>query len=232
MSEKDLPKDVGPQDAVCLKPCHKPIAVPPEHYQACPRVMLACASMPESTPVCHQAPNSAAGTSAHSGATSPRVTGHLPALDGLRGLAILLVLLRHFTEGAELRSKSGRWLAAALDAGWIGVDLFFVLSGFLITGILLEARRSQHYFRNFYVRRTLRIFPLYYGVLAVIFGIAPWLGWLVPEVGPEEHSQAWLWAYGTNIIMSWTGSPLLKHGWLNLNHFWSLAVEEHPSVPT
>jgi peptidoglycan/LPS O-acetylase OafA/YrhL len=155
------------------------------------------------------------------------VTGHLPALDGLRGLAILLVLLRHFTEGAELRSKSGRWLAAALDAGWIGVDLFFVLSGFLITGILLEARRSQHYFRNFYVRRTLRIFPLYYGVLAVIFGIAPWLGWLVPEVGPEEHSQAWLWAYGTNIIMSWTGSPLLKHGWLNLNHFWSLAVEEH-----
>ena len=183
--------------------------------------------MLESNPGQSEALRCASGTSTHSGAPSPRVTGHLPTLDGLRGLAILLVLLRHFTEGAEFRSGVGRWLASALDAGWSGVDLFFVLSGFLITGILLEAKRSQHYFRNFYVRRVLRIFPLYYGVLAVIFGITPWLGWLAPTVGPKEHSQAWLWAYGTNIIMSWTGSPLLRHGWINLNHFWSLAVEEH-----
>jgi peptidoglycan/LPS O-acetylase OafA/YrhL len=206
----------------------EPTVVPPRKMSIfTPELGVTSASMLQSTSVDNRAASYASGRSTRSAVAEPRLTGHLPALDGLRGLAILLVLLRHFTEGAEFQSTSGRWLASALDAGWIGVDLFFVLSGFLITGILLEAKRSQHYFRNFYVRRTLRIFPLYYGVLAAVFCVAPWLGWLAPESGHNEHSQAWLWAYATNMIMSWTGSPLLKHGWVNLNHFWSLAVEEH-----
>jgi peptidoglycan/LPS O-acetylase OafA/YrhL len=83
-----------------------------------------------------------------------------PGLDGLRGVAILLVMLFHFVVMKP---------AAVIDVplyilghyGWTGVDLFFVLSGFLITGILLDAKSQQHYFRNFYVRRALRILPLF-----------------------------------------------------------------------
>src|SRR4051812_13907528 len=78
---------------------------------------------------------------------------HIPALDGVRAIAVLLVLLHHFGNGF-----SG-WALGVVNGAWVGVDLFFVLSGFLITGILLEARGGAHYFRNFYARRTLRIFP-------------------------------------------------------------------------
>lgn len=152
----------------------------------------------------------------------------MPALDGLRGLAIALVLLRHFTEGVEPSSSAGRWTMALLDAGWVGVDLFFVLSGFLITGILLDAKGTKHYFRNFYMRRTLRIFPLYYGVLIVIYGIAPLAGWLQGRASAlDETAPGWLWTYTTNISMALSGDPNVKRDWLNLNHFWSLAVEEH-----
>src|SRR5436309_520881 len=88
---------------------------------------------------------------------------HLPALDGLRGVAILLVLAFHLwnlgNPNVYLRTPLQKFAAA----GWCGVDLFFVLSGFLITGILYDSKNSRHYFRNFYMRRILRIFPLYYG---------------------------------------------------------------------
>src|SRR3954471_2613011 len=98
-----------------------------------------------------------------------KLSSHIPALDGLRGCAILLVLLTH-VNGAFGDAYAGhsidRWLSLTLAAGWIGVDLFFVLSGFLITRILLEAKTAPRgYFVNFYARRILRIFPLYYGFL-------------------------------------------------------------------
>src|ERR1700761_3840948 len=82
--------------------------------------------------------------------------GYIPELDGLRGIAILLVMVHRMYP----RPDGGTpW---PIEAGWVGVDLFFVISGFLIAGILLDTRSDPGYFRNFYARRVLRIFPLFY----------------------------------------------------------------------
>ena len=96
-------------------------------------------------------------------------------LDALRGLAIVLVMLGHFShfDGMPPVIPIDRLVARIAGVGWVGVDLFFVLSGFLITGILWEARGSRHYFRNFYARRTLRIFPLYYAVMVLLLVVLP-----------------------------------------------------------
>lgn len=161
---------------------------------------------------------------------------HLPALDGVRGLAILLVLLHHFTPAATGGTATTRGLLTVLHTGWIGVDLFFVLSGFLITGILLDTRGQPGYYRNFFARRLLRIAPLYYGTLAVLFGLVPLLAWSAPpadwidrlfgkttaELRSLHHQQHWLWLYLTNLRIA-----LDQHRWGVVNHFWSLAVEEH-----
>jgi peptidoglycan/LPS O-acetylase OafA/YrhL len=164
------------------------------------------------------------------GAATPslRIRGHVPVLDGLRGLAILLVLLVHFTPQGPSSSFIGRAVKALSSVGGTGVDLFFVLSGFLITGILLDAKGTPRFFRNFYARRTLRIFPLYYGVLFVCFVLVPF----VHPFGPAEHAvahrQAWLWLYGTNIREGMVGADYPFHGgWIAMDHFWSLAIEEH-----
>ncbi|HXB57372.1 MAG TPA: acyltransferase [Vicinamibacteria bacterium] len=150
--------------------------------------------------------------------------GHLPALDGVRGLAILLVLLYHFVAQTTATNRFEAAVNWALGYGFLGVDLFFVLSGFLITGILYDSRAEPGYFRTFYMRRVLRIFPLYYGVLAVVFfGVS-----LIPALrgseiaGLREH-QAWAWLYGINVYLSIQGGWVLSY----IEHFWSLAVEEH-----
>lgn len=156
----------------------------------------------------------------------PSLRGHVPALDGVRGLAILLVLLLHFVSNTRATNSFEAVVGKAFAYGLYGVDLFFVLSGFLITGILYDARQKPHYFRNFYARRFLRIFPLYYGVLAILFFVLP----LVPAFrGPAlqelRSHQAWAWLYGINFYVAgkgtWTGA--LPY----IDHFWSLAVEEH-----
>jgi peptidoglycan/LPS O-acetylase OafA/YrhL len=96
-----------------------------------------------------------------------RATGsgaRIPELDGLRGLAILLVIVCHYVASAE-GGITNFWLGhflRALSVGWSGVDLFFVLSGFLIGGILIDSRTSPRYFRTFYLRRVYRILPIYY----------------------------------------------------------------------
>ncbi len=151
--------------------------------------------------------------------------GHIPALDGVRGLAIILVLFVHFVSDSAPRGTIELWLTKLTKYGAWGVDLFFVLSAFLITGILCDAKNKPHYFRNFFVRRTLRIFPLYYGVLVALFVIWPLLPVHYPAGLSETfQKQVWLWPYASNIYVSMHGSwDVLPY----VSHFWSLAVEEH-----
>jgi peptidoglycan/LPS O-acetylase OafA/YrhL len=112
-------------------------------------------------------------------------------------------------------------------SGWCGVDLFFVLSGFLITGILLDAKGTPYYFRNFYVRRTLRIFPLYYGLLAAVFLVGPRIPSLVtPEFEALAQHQWALWFYYMNLTVAWYNDFFFSAEWIEFNHFWSLAIEE------
>src|SRR5438105_2453910 len=98
----------------------------------------------------------------------PKVSGHIPALDGLRGLAILFAMMPHISMVVN-HEQPDSVLGRLTSSGWIGVDLFFVLSGFLITGILFDAKNGQNYFKNFYIRRILRIFPLHYAFLFFVF---------------------------------------------------------------
>lgn len=90
---------------------------------------------------------------------------YFPGLDGLRGLAILCVMTYHFFDSRFTIDQTSNWDFNPFRFGWAGVDLFFVISGFLITDILLSQKNRPHFFRNFFLRRTLRIFPLYFGFL-------------------------------------------------------------------
>ncbi len=153
--------------------------------------------------------------------SSPPAPGtHHAALDGLRGVAVLMVLAFHFLHVDGQGGTVEGALLSVSRAGWAGVDLFFVLSGFLITGILLDARGGPGYFRAFYARRVLRIFPLYYAYLAVLFLVLPLF---LPSLDVKPETQGWLWAYLGNVLFAREGgfqaSPYT-------GHFWSLAVEE------
>ena len=148
----------------------------------------------------------------------------LTSLDGLRGIAILAVIAEHTLRLFHPTSALSRLWAAFQESSWAGVDLFFVLSGFLITGILLDSRDDKRYFLNFYARRTLRIFPLYYAVLVVAILIVPAvMGFSkLPELYSRlVANQLWLWTYLQNFVQS--SGP---HALPGFGHFWSLAVEE------
>ncbi|MBX6360615.1 MAG: acyltransferase [Acidobacterium ailaaui] len=142
-----------------------------------------------------------------------RLPSHIPALDGLRGMAILLVLGYHYL-----------WMIPIFHVGWVGVDLFFVLSGFLITGILLDTKEEKNCYKNFIIRRALRIFPLYYLVLITLFIIDPVLNLNIPgnKFGFYQEHQIWFWVYMQNWLLGYYGLP---DNYI-LAHFWSLAVEE------
>jgi len=179
---------------------------------------------PPSTDNSREAVVSATGPAGKRPTSRPGLGGHLPALDGVRGLAILLVLLHHFvaqTTATNRFEAAVNWLCSY---GSLGVDLFFVLSGFLITGILYDSRAEPQYFRSFYMRRVLRIFPLYYGVLAVVFFVVPAIPALRgSEIAGLQDHQAWAWLYGVNVYLAIRGGWVLSY----IEHFWSLAVEEH-----
>ena len=156
-------------------------------------------------------------------------TGRVPELDGLRGLAILAVMSFHFfwfpyhsdiLPAAD--SSPLRWLAAAQLSGWCGVDLFFVLSGYLITGILADGRQKTDFFRRFYWRRLLRIFPAYY-LLLILWPLIRHLYPAEAFASANPGYPAWLWTYTANILLA-------QHGWgavpMPLRHLWSLCIEE------
>ncbi len=160
-------------------------------------------------------------------ATSPAcVRPHLPGLDGIRGLAIMMVMLGHFlTIGGHLNNQHP--VSRLFSSGFLGVDLFFSLSGFLITGILIDSKMRQGYFRVFYLRRALRIFPLYYGLLTVSCLSVLWITPHDQELLVGHHSMLWHWLYASNIGIAVNhGNWLMSPTWVSLGHFWSLAVEE------
>ncbi|HEY5213324.1 MAG TPA: acyltransferase, partial [Acidobacteriaceae bacterium] len=141
-------------------------------------------------------------------------------LDGVRGLAILMVMGCHaFVSNYESAGRFAKLIGEFLHYGNAGVDLFFVLSGFLITGILYDSLQDDGYFRKFYARRALRLFPLYYGVLLICFLLTGplrlhWghMGWLlILDLQNIDPIQIVKHSPGPNIVLS---------------HFWSLAVEE------
>lgn len=150
-------------------------------------------------------------------APAPR---RLPALDGVRAIAILLVIPHNL----NLITEPDGWFAHAmvsfLDRGWIGVQLFFVLSGFLITGLLLDARGAANYYASFFARRALRVLPLYYVTLIVLFVVLPAMGWFPASLPRHAGSELSYWFFVTN----WY-EPF-HQGDGSMPHFWSLAVEE------
>jgi len=164
----------------------------------------------------------------HEGAAASSGRRHLPALDGLRGVAILLVMVYHFSGGTDQSARGlDLWFTRVCGVGWAGVDLFFVLSGFLITGILIEARGKEGGLKRFFVRRSLRIFPLYYAVLLALFVGLPMVG-AASSTGLEAvaPNQGWLWTYTGNIAKFFEPSIVFHEGLIQTAHFWSLAAEE------
>lgn len=139
---------------------------------------------------------------------------HLPALDGLRAFAIAWVLFSHFWTYPLSTPTLNRFAAA----GWGGVDLFFVLSGFLITRILLADERRPNYYRRFYARRARRIVPVYYLVLLTVL-----VGFPLVSSSPDTTARDWLWyvAFLSNLRLAHVGWQVFA-----LDVTWSLAIEE------
>ena len=146
---------------------------------------------------------------ARSGIQIPK---YIPQFDGLRGIAILAVLFAHLTFIDSIG------FARYFQYGRTGVDLFFVLSGFLITGILLDTKNLPGYFKNFYARRALRIWPLYYGILFLFFVLLPLL---FPHKSFSTVRNTWPYyvTYTQNLFYKFDHS-------VPLTPTWSLAVEE------
>jgi peptidoglycan/LPS O-acetylase OafA/YrhL len=147
---------------------------------------------------------------------------HIPELDGVRGLAILLVLIHHAAlVGVPFPSGlAGNLARGIVESLWIGVDLFFVLSGYLITGILYDTQASGHNLRSFYARRFLRIFPLYYGFLFLVIALSKPL-----QIVWEGRQYLYLACLQNTGLAAHTLSRPLSP-FITINQLWSVAVEE------
>jgi len=144
--------------------------------------------------------------------------GTMRSLDGLRGLAIGGVLAAHFLNAWPGRTALDRAVVGALGLGWAGVDLFFVLSGLLITGILVDALGGRGWWTSFLARRALRIFPLYWLALALFGLVGPAAGLIDPWT--FGRWGWWYWSYLGN--WAFAAQQVIPP----LSHFWSLGVEE------
>ncbi len=153
---------------------------------------------------------------------------HVASLDGLRGVAVLMVLVFHMCVSlGDIGVTAIRFLPYRFL--WAGVDLFFVLSGFLITGILLDTKTRPSFFRNFYARRFLRICPLYYAAIVVVAVLGQIVAghdfWNPADGLFAPTSLFWPIIYLGNLAPALQGPSLNGIG--ALTHYWSLAVEEH-----
>ena len=131
---------------------------------------------------------------------------YVKELDGWRFIAVIGVILLHYAP---------RFFIGA----WVVMDLFFVLSGFLITGILLDTKNEKGYYKNFIIRRVIRLFPLYYLCLLILFFLVPNSFF---DLSYYKQHQAWYWLYASNWLISLQGWSPTK----TIDHFWSLAIEE------
>ena len=160
--------------------------------------------------------------------TGDKLPARIPELDGLRGMAILLVLIWHYfvnvvgIEGDTFISH----VARRLSLTWSGVDLFFVLSGFLIGGILIDNKEATNYFKVFYIRRTCRIFPLYFSWIALFLVLTTaFSSSFSPSIRDVFSNPLPIWSYLSftqNIVMSLKG--IWGPPWFGIT--WSLAIEE------
>ncbi len=149
--------------------------------------------------------------------SAKKISGYLPQLDGLRGIAILAVLVGHSLPRFPALYSGA---VAQYGAAGVGVDLFFVISGFLITGILLDSVGSPHYLRNFYVRRVLRIWPLYFALLGFVF-------LLLPLIFPAERARIFELSHPWQAYLVFAQNFSARTlGLMPLFVTWSLAVEE------
>jgi peptidoglycan/LPS O-acetylase OafA/YrhL len=157
----------------------------------------------------------------------PSLSGRIPELEGLRGIAILLVVIFHYIGGVE-HAPLGYWthrLLSALTVGWSGVDLFFILSGFLIGGILLDVRNCPHYFRPFYMRRVFRILPIYYLWTLIYAALIVGALWLLPgrfSAAPRGLLQVPIHL----LFLQNMQFGIVPFPWPWFAVTWSLAVEE------
>jgi len=146
---------------------------------------------------------------------------YIRGFDGLRAIAVIWVIFGHVFSNLNWPATQSYQKALMLvtNISWTGVQLFFVLSGFLITGILLKSKGSENQLRNFYIRRSLRIFPIYFLLLLVLFIIVPLL-FSVPQwlEGPSG-TQLWYWTYMQNWVRPFSDTN-------GFGHLWSLAIEE------
>jgi peptidoglycan/LPS O-acetylase OafA/YrhL len=163
--------------------------------------------------------------SLRTGPPGPRPLTRIPELDGLRGIAVSLVVGWHYFVGPNFNwdkfdpSIVPRW-ALPFALTWSGVDLFFVLSGFLLTNVLLNAKGSRSYYKVFYLRRAFRILPLY----LLIFVPFAALHFAAGRLGPSDTIPLWAYAiFGQNIVGSIRGE--FGFWWMGVT--WSLAIEEH-----
>ncbi len=158
----------------------------------------------------------------------PFITGRVPQLDGLRGIAILLVISLHYLNDSE-HGAFGSFLyrfGCAFRLGWSGVDLFFVLSGFLIGGILLDARRAENYFSAFYVRRFFRILPLFYVWLSLFVFVYLFFGGFFSQYLPVLSSDFRLLPIYFLFLQNYFALSHSSLAWYWLAPAWSLGVEE------
>ena len=158
---------------------------------------------------------------------------HIPALDGVRGLAVFMVVIVHsswrefvWAEGNSLYPYlAGQIYTWLMEFFWVSVDIFFALSGFLITGNLLDAKGSPHFFRNFYVRRALRIVPLYYAILVVFFFVIPHFAPLFSATNKTGDNPLWLWTFNVGTLLAVKNDYTSFSDWMRVDHFWTVSTE-------